>query len=73
MEKGYTRKGNPCMKHYQGMKHIKRYAKGGDIKKAIFQAGAVFARLLDDDSLTLEEKKKLENKFYRIETKYNLF
>lgn len=73
MLKGYTRKGNPCMKHYQGMKHIKKYAKEGDIKKAIFQTGAVFARLLDDNSLTLEEKNKLKNKLYIIEVKYNLF
>lgn len=73
MTKGYTRKGNPCMKHYQGIKHIKRYAKGGDTKKAIFQAGAVFARLLDDNSLTLEEKNKLKNKFYEVENKYKLF
>lgn len=73
MIKGYTRKGNPCMKHYQEMKHIKRYAKGGEIKKAIFQAGAVFARLLDDNSLTLEERNKIKNKLYIIEINYKLF
>lgn len=72
MKKGITRKGNPCMKHYQGMKHIKRYAKEGEIKSAIFQSGAVYARLLDDLLLTDNERNHLINKFYQIEKQYKL-
>lgn len=70
--KGYTRPDNPCMKHYQGMKHIKRYAKEGNLYKAIFQSGAVFSRILYDTSLTKEERERLLTKFHSIEHQYKL-
>ena len=70
--KGYTRSGNPCMKHYQGMKHIKRYAKEGNLYKAIFQSGAVFSRILHDTTLTKEERERLLTKFHSIEHQYKL-
>lgn len=69
---GYTRPGNPCMKHYQGMKHIKRYAKEGNLYKAIFQSGAVFSRILHDTALTKEERERLLTKFHSIEHQYKL-
>lgn len=72
MEKGYVRKRNPCMRHYQGLKFIKKYAKEGNTRGAIFQAGAVYARIIDDSILTEEEKNKLLNKYYTIEEYYNL-
>lgn len=72
MKKGTTRKGNPCMKHYQGMKQIKKYAKRGEIRSAIFQSGAVYSRLLDDTSLTNSERNYLQNRFYQIEEYYGL-
>lgn len=70
--KGYTRPGNPCMKHYQGMKYIKRYAKEGNLYKAIFQSGAVFSRILHDTTLTKEERERLLTKFHSIEHQYKL-
>lgn len=70
--KGHTRPGNPCMKHYQGMKHIKRYAKEGNLYKAIFQSGAVFSRILYDTTLTKEERERLFTKFHSIEHQYKL-
>lgn len=70
--KGYNRPGNPCMKHYQGMKHIKRYAKEGNLYKALFQSGAVFSRILYDTSLTKEERERLLTKFHSIEHQYKL-
>ena len=70
--KGYTRKGNPCMRHYQGLKFIKKYAKEGNVKGAIFQAGATYVRIIDDSTLTKEERNKLLNKYYAIEEYCNL-
>lgn len=70
--KGYNRPGNPCMKHYQGMKHIKRYAKEGNLYKALFQSGAVFSRILYDTTLIKEERERLLAKFHSIEHQYKL-
>lgn len=70
--KGYTRKGNPCMRHYQGLKFIKKYAKEGNIRNAIFQAGAIYTRIIDDVILTEKERSKLLNRYYIIEKIYNL-
>lgn len=70
--KGYTRPGNPCMRHYQGIKWIKRYVKNGNLYAAIFQSGAVFGRIIDDTSLTKSEREKLLSKFHAVERQCGL-
>ena len=60
------------MRHYQGLKFIKKYAKEKNIRSALFQAGAVYGRIIDDLILTKEEKNKLLNRYYAIEKYYNL-
>lgn len=74
MKKGHTRKGNPCMRHYQGLKRLKDNIKAGkDIRAICFQDGIVLVRILDDENLTEQERTKLLNRYHDIQVRYDLF